>query len=220
MQTIQSSYYVQDKVQLQRMLRNTYSLLSVLLLVAAGASFLSMSLISSPMVALVFTVISFGLIFVINRTANSAAGLGFAILFAGTMGASIGPLLNFYANLPQGGDIITQAFVTTAVAFFGLSAIAMNSKRDFSFMRSFLMVGLIVVLIAIIANLFLSIPALSLTISSAVVLLMAGFMLYETNAIVRGEYTNYILAAVGLFMNVFNMFVHLLNIIYSLTSED
>lgn len=220
MQTMQSTYYVQDKVQLQRMLRNTYSLLSVLLLVAAGASVLAMSLITNPLVALVFTVVSFGLIFVINRTANSAAGLGFAILFSATMGASIGPMLNFYANLPQGGDIITQAFVTTALVFFGLSAFALNSKRDFSFMRSFLVVGLIVVLVAIIANIFLAIPALSLTISSVVVLLMAGFMLYETNAIVRGEYTNYILAAVGLFMNIFNMFVHLLNIIYSLTSED
>lgn len=220
MQHYQSTTYTQDQLQISKMLRNTYSLLSLILVAAAVSAYLSMTLITSPIVAIVLSLVSIGLIFVVQRTANSASGLFFAMLFAVTMGASIGPLLNFYANMPQGASIITQAFGGTALIFFGLSGFVLSSKKDFSFMRNFLFVGLMVALIASIANLFFDIPALSLAISAAMVLIMSGYILHDTSAIVRGEYDNYIMAAVSLFINIFSLFVHLLRLLAAFNSDD
>ncbi len=220
MQHYQSTTYTQDQLQISKMLRNTYSLLSLILVAAAVSAYLSMTLITSPIVAIVLSLVSIGLIFVVQRTANSASGLFFAMLFAVTMGASIGPLLNFYANMPQGASIITQAFGGTALIFFGLSGFVLSSKKDFSFMRNFLFVGLMVALIASIANIFFDIPALSLAISAAMVLIMSGYILHDTSAIVRGEYDNYIMAAVSLFINIFSLFVHLLRLLAAFNSDD
>lgn len=220
MQQYQTTTYTQDQLQISKMLRNTYSLLSLILVAAAVSAYLSMTLITSPIVAIVLSVVSIGLIFVVQRTANSASGLFFAMLFAVTMGASIGPLLNFYANMPQGATIITQAFGGTALIFFGLSGFVLSSKKDFSFMRNFLFVGLMVALIASIANIFFDIPALSLAISAAMVLIMSGYILHDTSAIVRGEYDNYIMAAVSLFINIFSLFVHLLRLLAAFNSDD
>ncbi len=220
MQHYQSTTYTQDQLQISKMLRNTYSLLSLILVAAAVSAYLSMTLITSPIVAIVLSLVSIGLIFVVQRTANSASGLFFAMLFAVTMGASIGPLLNFYANMPQGASIITRAFGGTALIFFGLSGFVLSSKKDFSFMRNFLFVGLMVALIASIANIFFDIPALSLAISAAMVLIMSGYILHDTSAIVRGEYDNYIMAAVSLFINIFSLFVHLLRLLAAFNSDD
>jgi len=220
MQHYQSTTYTQDQLQISKMLRNTYSLLSLILVAAAVSAYISMTLITSPIVAIVLSLVSIGLIFVVQRTANSASGLFFAMLFAVTMGASIGPLLNFYANMPQGASIITQAFGGTALIFFGLSGFVLSSKKDFSFMRNFLFVGLMVALIASIANIFFDIPALSLAISAAMVLIMSGYILHDTSAIVRGEYDNYIMAAVSLFINIFSLFVHLLRLLAAFNSDD
>ena len=220
MQHYQSTTYTQDQLQISKMLRNTYSLLSLILVAAAVSAYLSMTLITNPIVAIVLSLVSIGLIFVVQRTANSASGLFFAMLVAVTMGASIGPLLNFYANMPQGASIITQAFGGTALIFFGLSGFVLSSKKDFSFMRNFLFVGLMVALIASIANIFFDIPALSLAISAAMVLIMSGYILHDTSAIVRGEYDNYIMAAVSLFINIFSLFVHLLRLLAAFNSDD
>lgn len=220
MQQYQSAVYTQDQLQINKLLRNTYMLLGVILVVAAIAAVVSMSLITNPLIALGLSITSLVLYFVVNRTANSAAGLGFALLFAACMGASIGPLLNLYASLPQGGTIIAQAFGLTAVIFFGLSGYVLTSKKDFSFLRNFLFVGVMVAFIASIANLFFGVPALSLAISSVMVLLMSGYILHDTSAIIRGEYSNYITAAVSLFINIFNLFVSLLRLLAAFNSDD
>ena len=129
------------------------------------------------------------------------------------MGASLGPMLLAYAGLPNGPALIMQALAGTALIFFGLSAYALTSRKDFSFMGGFLMIGLLVIVVAAIANIFLSIPALSLTISAVAVLVMSGLILFDTSRIVHGGETNYIRATVSLYLNVFNLFVHLLQLL-------
>ena len=120
----------------------------------------------------------------------------------GFMGFTLGPMLNFYLAMPGGPMLVLQALAGTAVVFFGLSAYALTTRKDFSFMGGFLMVGLIVAIVAMIANIFLAIPALSLTISAAVVMIMSGLILFDTSRIINGGETNYIRATVGLYLNM------------------
>ena len=131
--------------------------------------------------------------------ADSAKGLPAIFAFTGVLlGAAMGPMLNHYVALSGGPQLVMQALGGTAIVFFGLSAYALQSKRDFSAMTGFLVTGLIVAIVAMIANIFLAIPALSLTISSVVVLIMSGLILADTSRIIRGGETNYIRATVGL----------------------
>ena len=136
------------------------------------------------------------------------------------MGASLGPMLSYYLSMPNGPSLVLQALGGTAVVFFGLSAYALTTRKDFSFMGGFLMVGLIVALVAMIANIFLAIPALSLTISAAVVMIMSGLILFDTSRIVNGGETNYIRATVSLYLNVYNLFIHLLHLLTALGGDD
>jgi modulator of FtsH protease len=131
------------------------------------------------------------------------------------MGASIGPMLNYYLALPDGPALVMQALGGTAVVFFGLSAYALTTRKDFSYMGGFLMVGLLVAVVAMIANIFLNIPALSLTISAAVVMIMSGLILFDTSRIINGGETNYIRATVSLYLNIYNLFIHLLRLLSS-----
>jgi modulator of FtsH protease len=152
--------------------------------------------------------------------ADSSKGLPAIFAFTGFMGASLGPLLNFYLAMPGGPSLVTQSLAGTAFIFFGLSAYALQSKRDFSFMHGFLYAGLIVVLVAMIANIFLGIPALSLTISAAVVMIMSGLILFDTSRIINGGETNYIRATVGLYLSIYNIFIHLLSLLGVLGGDD
>jgi len=136
------------------------------------------------------------------------------------MGASLGPMLSAYAAMPGGPAIIMQALGGTALIFFALSGYALTSKKDFSFMGGFLMVGLIVVLVAMVANFFFAIPALSLAISAAVIMIMSGLILYDTSRIINGGERNYIRATVSLYLNIYNIFVHLLSLLGVLGSDD
>jgi modulator of FtsH protease len=136
------------------------------------------------------------------------------------MGAALGPLLNVYLALPNGSSLVMQSLGGTALIFFGLSAYALQSKRDFSFMGGFLFAGLLVAIVAMIANIFLAIPALSLTISAAVILIMSGLILMDTSRIINGGETNYIRATVGLYLNIFNLFVHLLHLLGVFGGDD
>ena len=169
---------------------------------------------------LVFTLIGFVLLFVVNRMADSAKGLPAIFAFTGVMGAGLGPLLNAYLAMPGGPQLVMQSLAGTAFIFFGLSAYALQSKRDFSFMTGFLFAGLIVAIVAMIANIFLGIPALSLTISAAVVMIMSGLILVETSRIINGGETNYIRATVGLYLNIYNLFVHLLHLLGAFGGDD
>jgi modulator of FtsH protease len=203
-----------------KVLKNTYMLLGMTLAFSAVTAGISMALNLPAFMGLVFSLIGFGLLFVVNRMADSAKGLPAIFAFTGVMGAGLGPLLNAYLAMPGGPQLVMQSLAGTAFIFFGLSAYALQSKRDFSFMTGFLFAGLIVAIVAMIANIFLGIPALSLTISAAVVMIMSGLILVDTSRIINGGETNYIRATVGLYLNIYNLFVHLLHLLGAFGGDD
>ncbi|WNC70561.1 Bax inhibitor-1/YccA family protein [Thalassotalea psychrophila] len=207
-------------IEINKVLRNTYMLLGMTLAFSAVTAGISMAMGLSHIAALVMTLAAFGLLFVVHKKADQASGIYWIFGFTGLMGASLGPMLNMYASMPGGGALIMQALGGTALIFFGLSAYALTSKKDFSFMGGFLMVGLLVAVVAIIANIFLAIPALSLAISAGIILIMSGLILFDTSRIIHGGETNYIRATVSLYLNIYNIFVHLLHLLAVLSGND
>ena len=204
-----------------KVLKNTYALLSVTLFFSALMAFASMAMGLPHGIGLVSMIGAMGLIFfALPRTANSSKGLWVVFGITGLLGLGIGPMLNAYLMMANGSQIIMTAFGGTGVIFLGLSGYALTSRKDFSFLTGFLVVGMGIAVVAMIANIFLDMPALSLAISSAVILIMSGFILHDTSAIIRGEQTNYILATVGMYLSIFNIFIHLLNILGALSNND
>jgi modulator of FtsH protease len=170
--------------------------------------------------AIIMNLVAFGMMFVVNKKADSASGIYWIFAFTGLMGASLGPMLNAYAAMPNGGALIMQALGGTALIFFALSGYALTSKKDFSFMGGFLMVGLIVAVVAMLANFFLQIPALSLAISAAIIMIMSGLILFDTSRIINGGERNYIRATISLYLSIYNIFVHLLSLLGVFGSDD
>ena len=207
-------------IEINKVLRNTYMLLSMTLAFSAATAGVSMAMGLSHIAAIVMTLAAFGLLFVVHKQADKANGIFWIFAFTGLMGASLGPMLNMYASMPGGPAMIMQALGGTALIFFALSAYALTSKKDFSFMGGFLMVGLIVAVIAMVANIFLAIPALSLAISAAIIMVMSGLILFDTSRIIHGGERNYIRATVSLYLNIYNIFVHLLHLIAVLSGND
>jgi len=194
----------------RRVLRNTYALLGLTLAFSALVAGTAMTL-KLPAPGLIVTLAGFfGLMFWVNKTAHKAQGLLAVFAFTGFLGYTLGPTLSVVLALPQGSAVVTQALGTTALAFLGLSAVALTTKRDFSFMGSFLMVGTLVAFALSLGAIFFSIPALSLAVCALVVMLMSGMILFETSRIVNGGETNYILATVSLYLSVYNLFSALL----------
>ena len=204
-----------------KVLRNTYMLLSLTLLFSGLTAGLSMFLNMPPMTYLI-SVIGAMLIamFVLPRFAQSVAGIGIVFLITGLLGFGLGPMLTMYASLPNGGDIITLSLAGTGTIFIGLSAYALFTRKDFSFLGGFLMVGFLLVLLAVLANIFMQIPAMSLAISTVVILIMSGFILYDTSRIIHGGETNYVLATIGLYMTIFNIFISLMQILGIMGNDD
>ena len=207
-------------VSTNKVLRNTYMLLGITLLFSAITAGISMAVGLPQGAALILSLVGFGLLFVVNKTADSSKGLVAIFAFTGVMGAALGPMLNFYLAMPGGPALVLQALAGTAVVFFGLSAYALTTRKDFSFMGGFLMIGLIVAVVAMIANIFLAIPALSLTISAAVIMIMSGLILFDTSRIINGGETNYIRATVSLYLNIYNLFIHILHLLTALSGDD
>ncbi|MCW9023175.1 MAG: Bax inhibitor-1/YccA family protein [Gammaproteobacteria bacterium] len=204
-----------------KVLRNTYSLLSMTMLFSAAMAAVSVFVGSGSGTYLLSVGAAFLLMwFVLPRTANSSAGIGVVFAFTGLMGFGLGGVLNSYLALANGPQLIMTAFGGTGVIFLGLSAYALTTRRDFSFMGGMLVVGLLVVLMAALANIFLAIPAMSLAISSVVILIMSGFILYDTSRIIHGGETNYILATVSLYLSIYNIFIHLLHLLGALSGDD
>lgn len=203
-----------------KVLKNTYMLLSMTLVFSAITASISMAMGLGQGTALILTLVGFGLLFVVNKTADSSKGIIAIFAFTGVMGASIGPMLNYYLAMPNGPELVMQALGGTAVVFFGLSAYALTTRKDFSYMGGFLMVGLLVAVVAMIANIFLNIPALSLTISAAIVMIMSGLILFDTSRIINGGETNYIRATVSLYLDIYNLFIHLLHLLSALNGRD
>ena len=196
-----------------KVLRNTYVLLSMTLLFSALIAGVSMAL-NLPHPGLLLTLGGyFGLLFLTTKFRDSAIGVGLVFALTGFMGYTLGPILNSYLSLPNGGQIVMTAMAGTGTIFLVLSACALTTRKDFSFIGGFLMVGILVAFFASLGAIFFEIPALSLAVSAMFVLLMAGLILYETSNIIQGGETNYIIATVTLYVAVFNLFTSLLHLI-------
>jgi len=219
--TVQRSPAIGSAITTNKLIRNTYTLLSMTLLFSAAMAGVSVLLRVPPMAYLLSIGGAFLLMwFVLPRTANSASGLGVVFAITGLMGFGLGPIISMYLGLPNGSQIVGTAFGGTAAIFLGLSGYALVSRRDFSFMGGFLFTGMIVVLLAALANIFLAIPAVSLAISAAIIFIMSGFILYDTSRMVNGGETNYLHATVGLYLSIFNIFVSLLQILGIMGGDD
>ncbi len=204
------------------LIRNTYILLSLTLLFSALMAGVSLMLSLPPVTYLLSFVGALVMIwFVLPRVANSANGLWVVFGITGLLGLGLGPLLSIYLSLANGPQVIATALGGTGVIFLSLSGYALTSRKDFSFLGGFLFTGFIVVLAAALANIFLAIPALSLAISAAVIMIMSGFILWETSRMIhRAEETNYILATVSLYLSIFNIFIHLLHLLGFAGGDD
>lgn len=203
-----------------RVLRNTYALLSATLLFSAATAVLSMVINPPRALSMIAMFGAIGVIwYVLPKFKNSAAGVGVVFLFTGLLGFALGPMLNQYASLPGGSSIIATAMGGTGVIFLALSAYVLTTKKSFDFLGGMLFVGIIVLFAAMIVNMFLNIPAMHVAISGAMILFMSGFILFDTGRIINGGETNYLIATVNMFMNIFLLFVHLLSFL-GITSSD
>ena len=203
-----------------RVIRNTYLLLSMTLLFSAMTAGVSLAL-NLPHPGLLLTLVGyFGLLFATAHFRNSSLGLVFVFALTGFMGYTLGPILSMYLGLANGGQIVTTAMAGTAVIFLGLSGYALTSRKDFSFMGGFLMVGILVGFLAGLGAVFFEMPGLSLAVSAMFVLLMAGLILYETSKIILGGETNYIMATVTLFVAIFNLFTSLLHLLGFMNGQE
>ena len=203
-----------------KVLKNTYLLLSMTLVFSSVTAGLTMAMGLGHGAALILMLVGFGLLFVVHRMADTSKGLLAIFAFTGVMGAALGPMLNYYLAMPNGPALVMQALGGTALVFFGLSAYALTTRKDFSYMGGFLFIGLLIAVVASIANIFLGIPALSLTISAVIVLIMSGLILFDTSRIINGGETNYIRATVALYLDIYNLFIHLLHLLTALSGDD
>lgn len=206
-------------LQTNKVLRNTYMLLAMTLAFSALCAGVAMAVGISPLMSLGMTIGAFITLFIVQKKADSSSGIAWVFLFTGLMGASLGYTLNFYLNV-AGPGLIMQALGATALVFFGLSAYALTTRKDFSFMGGFLMIGLMVVIIAGIANIFFAVPAVSLALSAAIVLIMSGLILFDTSRIIHGGETNYVRATVSLYLNIYNLFTSILHLLGAFGSDD
>ena len=206
-------------IQSNKVLRSTYALLGFSLIPTVLGALLDMSMSFSfaaqnPIMYTLFMFAGiFGLFFLISANRNSSLGVIFLLALTFFLGVMLGPILQYAFSLSNGGQIVTLAAGGTASIFLVLSGIATTTKKDFSFMGKFLVIGLVLLILASLVNLFFQVPAASLAISAIAVLIFSGFILYDVNRIVRGGETNYIMATLALYMNIYNLFVNLLHLL-------
>src|SRR5437764_12052547 len=210
----------QQAVTQNNVLRNTYWLLALSMLPTIAGAYAGMSLNfasffrTSPIMApLLMFAAMFGMLFVVQALRNSVWGIAAIFGFTFVSGVMLTPLLSVAAGLRNGGQLVALAGGMTAAVFFVMATIATVSKRDFSFLGKFLFVGLILLIVASLANLFFNVPALTVTISAVAVLIFSLYLLYDVSAIVRGGQTNYIMATLALFLDIYNIFVNILNLL-------
>ncbi len=208
-------------LQTNKVIKNTYMLLSATLVFSAVTAMISV-VMQVPMWTYTVSVIGAMLlgIFVLPKTANSSSGLGMIFLITGLMGFGLGAVLTMYLALPNGPQIVATSLGGTGIIFMGLSGYALTSKRDFSFMGGFVFAGMMVMLLAVVANIFLQIPALQLAIAAGFILLMSAYILFQTSQMINGGETNYIMATYGLYIAIFNIFISLLQILGALGGDD
>lgn len=206
-------------VQIDRVLRNTYMLLGMTLAFSALMAAVSMAM-GAPYLGPIVTLVGFfGLVFAVHKTAESSLGLLFTFLLTGFMGFTLGPILNAYLSLANGPSLVVSALATTAAAFVGLSAYAVVTRKDFSFLSGFLVVGFFVLMGAVVLGLFFDLSAFSVAISCGFVLFASAAILWQTSAIIHGGETNYVRATVSLFVSFYNLFISLLHIFGVMSDE-
>lgn len=217
---VSRSSSIESTLETNKVLKNTYFLLSMTLITSAIAAVATMAMQMSSMMALVMQVAAIGILFfVMPKAVNSSAGIVWTFVFTTLMGGALGPMLNHYAAIPNGPSLIAQALGLTGLVFLSLSAYTITTKKDFSFMRSFLIAGLIVVIAAGLINIFVGSTMAQLAISSISAMVFSGFILFDTSRIVRGEETNYINATISMYLNILNLFISLLSIL-GITNND
>jgi len=204
-----------------KVIRNTYMLLSMTLFVSALCAVASMVMQVGQGTGFMLFIGGFIMTFVVRKNANSSMGLLAVFVFAALMGAALGPIISVYMlAYTNGSAIVAQALGGTAIIFLSLSGYALTSGKNFNFLGGFIFTGLMVAVVAMIANIYLQLPALSLAISSAVILIMSGFILFDTSRIMNGGERNYIMATVSLYLSIFNIFIHLLSLLGALTGRN
>ena len=208
----------------QKVLRNTYMLLALTMVPTIAGAWLGIQfaplMMASPFITVIAMLVSvIGLQFAIVRFRDSAVGIGLLLLMTFLMGVFLGPLLNVALQMRNGMQLVGYAAAGTGIIFFGMGALAQTIKRDLSFMGKFLFVGMIALLVAMVANMFLQIPALALTISSLVIVVFSMYLLYDLNRIIRGGETNYVLATTGVYLSLLNIFSSLLHLLMALGGE-
>lgn len=210
---------VSETIATHRVLRNTYALLSMTLLFAAAVAAAGVAFQWAHPGPLIGLLGSLGLFFLVAKLRNSAWALPATFLLTGFLGYTLGPVIGNVLSLPGGAQSVAMAIAATGITFLGLSAFVLVTRRDFSFLGGFLFVGMVVAVLAGLAAMFFEIPALSLAVSAAVALLSAGLILFETSRIVNGGESNYVMATVGLFLSIYNLFVSLLSL-FGLGSQE
>ena len=203
-----------------KVIRNTYTLLSMTLLFSALTAGIAVMTNMPPMNFIIVLAGYFGLLFATTKFANSSLGLVFVFALTGFMGLTLGPIINMYLHLPNGSQIVMTAMGGTGAIFLGLSGYALTTRKDFSFMGGFLMVGILVAFLAGLASMIFSMPMLSLAVSAMFVLLMSGLILSQTSQIIHGGETNYILATVTLYISIYNLFTSLLHLLGAFSGDD
>ncbi|KPV40070.1 hypothetical protein AN478_07880 [Thiohalorhabdus denitrificans] len=204
-----------------KVLRNTYLLLSMTLLFSGATAGVSMAM-NLPHPGMILTLVGyFGLLFLTNALRNSIWGLAAVFALTGFMGLTLGPILSQYIQaFANGSQLVLTAFGGTGAIFLGLSGYAVTTKKDFSFLGGFIFVGIMVAFLAGLAAALFSMPVLSLVVSGAFILLMSGLILWETSQIIHGGETNYIMATVSLFVAIFNLFLSLLHILAAVAGQE
>ena len=204
-----------------KLIRNTYILLSLTLLFSALMAFISMKLDLRPMSLLVTLGGYFGLLYLTSALRNSAWGLAAVFALTGFMGLTLGPFLSAYIQVfSNGPQLVMLALGGTGVIFLGLSGYALSTRKDFSFMGGFLMVGILVAFLMGICAVLFSIPVMALAVSAIFILLMSGLILYQTSAMIHGGETNYIMATITLYVAIFNLFTSLLHLLGAFAGRD
>lgn len=208
-----------NSVEVNKVLRNTYMLLAMTLTFSAVTAGIAMAVNMSHGMGLIMTLVAIGLVwFVLPKTANSSKGLLVVFAFTGLIGAGLGPIVNHYLAMSGGSSIVMQALGGTAVIFFALSGYTLTTRKDFSFLRGFVMTGLVVMIVCMLvlmgASMFgVDVSALHLAFSAGIVLLMSALILFQTSAIIHGGETNYIMATTSLYLSVINIFTSLLHLL-------
>jgi modulator of FtsH protease len=206
-------------LQTNKLIKNTYMLLSMTLIFSGVMAFLSIMMNASFGIAFGATIVGIVMLwFVLPKTQNSAAGVPVIFVITGLLGFGLGPMVSHY--LAADPNTVMLAMGGTGTIFLGLSGYALTTRKDFSFMGGFIFVGMLVAIGAMVVNIFLGIPALALAVSAAVIMIMSGFILFQTSSMIHGGETNYIAATAGLFLSILNIFTSLLHILGAFGGDD